>query len=126
MPRSRWPGTTIALLGGVSAGLVVLGVVLVGCALANISAQSVASDGTALRKVRSLGSTGSVTPDTARFRQVLYPVKPAKGHVLGTLSIPALKQTFPIIQGTGTAELKKGVGHMIETALPGEADNCVL
>lgn len=46
--------------------------------------------------------------------------------MLGILSIPALKQTFPIIEGTGTKELKKGVGHMPTTVLPGEPDNCVL
>jgi sortase A len=105
---------------------VVLGVALTGWALANIPTQSVASDRTALRQVRSFVSTGSVAPDTARFRQPLYPVRPTKGQALGTLSIPALKQVFPVIQGTGTAELRKGVGHMTETALPGEADNCVL
>lgn len=45
---------------------------------------------------------------------------------MGSLSIPVLKQRLPIIEGTGANELKKGVGHLAETALPGEADNCVL
>ena len=42
------------------------------------------------------------------------------------MTIPALKQEFAIIQGTGTEELKKGVGHFLQSVLPGENDNCVL
>lgn len=45
---------------------------------------------------------------------------------MGSLSIPALKQKLPIIEGTGTDDLKKGVGHFIKSVLPGERDNCVL
>ena len=51
---------------------------------------------------------------------------PKAGSKIGTLSIPTLKQTWPIIQGTGTNDLKKGVGHFIQSVLPGANDNCVL
>ena len=50
---------------------------------------------------------------------------PADGTI-GSLSIPALKQKWPIVQGTGDSELKKGVGHFIQSAMPGGDDNCVL
>lgn len=60
-------------------------------------------------------------PDTP-----LYPVYPAQGDNIGTLTIPALEQKLPIIEGTGTEELKKGVGHFIQSVLPGVEDNCVL
>jgi len=40
--------------------------------------------------------------------------------------IPALNKELPIIEGTGTAELKKGAGHFIQSTLPGENSNCVL
>ncbi len=40
--------------------------------------------------------------------------------------MPTLKQKIPIIQGIGDKELKKGVGHFLESALPGEEGNCVL
>ena len=45
---------------------------------------------------------------------------------MGSLSIPALKQKLPIIEGTSDADLKKGVGHFIQSGLPGAQDNCVL
>jgi sortase A len=51
---------------------------------------------------------------------------PAAGDNIGSLTIPALKQKLPIIEGTGTDELKKGVGHFIQSVLPGQEDNCVL
>ena len=58
--------------------------------------------------------------------KTLYPVYPVEGEIIGSLTIPALKQKLPIIQGTGVDELKKGVGHFIQSVLPGEEDNCVL
>ena len=56
----------------------------------------------------------------------LYPVYPAEGDNIGSLTIPALKRILPILQGTGDKEFKKGVGHFIQSVLPGEEDNCVL
>lgn len=58
--------------------------------------------------------------------KISYPIYPAKGDNIGSLSIPALNRKLPIIQGTGSKELKKGVGHFTESVLPGEEDNCVL
>ncbi len=56
----------------------------------------------------------------------LYPVYPSEGDVIGSLSMPALELELPIIQGTGTDDLKNGVGHFVQSVLPGEVDNCVL
>lgn len=56
----------------------------------------------------------------------LYPVYPAEGDHIGKLTIPALSRELPIFQGTGTEELKKGVGHYLGSVLPGEEDNSVL
>lgn len=56
----------------------------------------------------------------------LYPDYPALGDPIGSLTIPVLDKVLPIIQGTGDKQLKKGVGHFIQSVLPGEADNCVL
>ena len=56
----------------------------------------------------------------------LYPVYPVEGDNIGSLTIPALKQTLPVIEGTGADELKKGVGHFTQSVLPGLEDNCVL
>jgi sortase A len=56
----------------------------------------------------------------------LYPLYPAEGENIGDLIIPALNQVLPIVQGTDSEELKKGVGHYAQSVLPGEEDNCVL
>ena len=68
----------------------------------------------------------SVVPSAPPVFEVLYPERPTEGDLIGTLEIPALGQTFPIVEGTGDAELKEGVGHYVQSVLPGEADNCVL
>jgi sortase A len=52
--------------------------------------------------------------------------KPLVGTTIGSLYIPRLKRTIPIIEGTGSKELKKGVGHYIGSVLPGVSDNSVL
>lgn len=52
--------------------------------------------------------------------------QPRVGEVIGILSIPRLKRDLPIIEGTGTKELKRGVGHYIKSVLPGVSDNSVL
>jgi len=57
--------------------------------------------------------------------KTLYPVYPAEGDKIGSLTIPALERKLPIFQGTDVKELKKGVGHFAQSVLPGEEDNCV-
>lgn len=56
----------------------------------------------------------------------LYPEYPSQGDVIGSLMMPTIELELPIIQGTGTDDLKKGVGHFLQSVLPGEEDNCVL
>lgn len=56
----------------------------------------------------------------------LYEDIPSIGENIGNLTIPKLKRTFPIIQGTSKSVLKKGVGHYTKSALPGENNNSVL
>ncbi|MBW6469287.1 MAG: class D sortase [Coriobacteriia bacterium] len=65
-------------------------------------------------------------PDPAVSDEVLYPDYPTEGDLIGTLWIPAVDQSFPIIEGTGDDELKRGVGHFRQSVLPGIEDNCVL
>jgi sortase A len=52
--------------------------------------------------------------------------RPQVGDVIGTLSIPKIKKTINLIEGTGTKELKLGVGHYVGSVLPGVSDNSVL
>lgn len=133
MNRQRSSRGKHLLLVVASLGLLVLGAGCVWWASTNIGAQSQGSVD-AYRSASSTPTTGAVeqgrsTGDDAAPTQpdeVLYAEYPAEGERVGTLSIPALKQTLPIIQGTDADELKKGIGHFAQSVLPGEADNCVL
>lgn len=58
--------------------------------------------------------------------KALYSEYPKEGDSIGSLTIPSLKLKLPIVQGTDSDELKKGVGHFVQSVLPGENDNCVL
>jgi sortase A len=129
-----------------SQGFLILGIGFICYALINIGAQS-AHYTEAYRNPSSNPATLAVaveqvarlTEDNAALIEpagpvsgiadpdkILYPVYPAEGDNIGNLSIPVLEQKLPIIQGTGTDDLKKGVGHFIQSVLPGEKDNCVL
>jgi sortase A len=57
--------------------------------------------------------------------KALYTANPNEGDNIGSLTIPALKRKIPIIQGTNVNDLENGVGHFIQSVLPGEEDNCV-
>ena len=52
--------------------------------------------------------------------------KPIMGDVVGKLEIDRLQRTLPILQGSDTLILEKGVGHLPESVLPGEIGNSVL
>ncbi|GGG24019.1 class D sortase [Paenibacillus abyssi] len=65
-------------------------------------------------------------PGIAAKNGVLYPNRPGQGDSLGTLYIPRLDVSLPIIHGTDPDELEKGVGHFAQSVLPGENDNSVL
>src|SRR5450756_526596 len=135
--RGKFSFVTILSLGSL-----VLGIVCICWALINIGAQYVRSadayrsysSSLSTFTVKQAGLTGDdaapTEPDHASDilnpDKILYPLYPSEGDNIGSLSIPVLKQKLPIIQGTGADDLKKGVGHFIQSALPGEEDNSVL
>ncbi len=51
---------------------------------------------------------------------------PKVGEIFGSLAIPRLQRVIPIVEGTGTKELKMGVGHFVGSVMPGATDNSVL
>ena len=131
-----------------SLGCLALGVGLIWWALANIAGARAAvntelsvASGSATstanqsgQPTQAAGSTkpaGSAAtplrkPVRSRKAAIRYSKDPKLGDVLGILSIPALRQTLPIIEGTRTEDLKKGVGHFAKSVPPGVSDNCVL
>lgn len=48
------------------------------------------------------------------------------GEVIGIITIPKLSAVYPIVQGTDDKDLKKGVGHYVNSVMPGAKDNSVL
>lgn len=63
---------------------------------------------------------------TTERPSVLYPNRPVLGDKVGTITMPALNQSWPIFEGTTEEQLSKGVGHFVESVLPGLDDNSVL
>ena len=112
------------LVNVLSLGFMIVGLGCVACAIFSIWAQSgyYSPDTTqSLYPVKlSLSSTKSTTD------KILYPVYPAEGDNIGSLTIPVLQVKLAIYQGTDAQELKKGVGHFNQSVLPGEKDNCVI
>ena len=150
--KPSW-GKCALVLRILSLGALALGFGLVAWALMNIGAESVPSaeaysdlpSSSTTVAVSQVGSAGNqAAPDPAEAYSDLPSTSTTvavsqvgsagnqvapdskEGDRIGSLSIPVLKQKWPIIQGTGTDALKKGVGHFIQSVLPGEEDNCVL
>jgi sortase A len=113
LPNKKLPRGKLALVTVLSLGLMVLGIGFISWALFNIWGQP---DNSLEYSAESVNAEPGPSP-------ILHP---AAGDNIGTLTIPVLEQKFPIIEGTGTEELKRGVGHFIQSVLPGEKDNCVL
>jgi len=65
-------------------------------------------------------------PSTPAPEPVFYPTRPKSGGKIGTLSIPALDRSLPLLEGTADKVLDRGVGHYTGSVLPGEVDNCVV
>jgi sortase A len=54
------------------------------------------------------------------------PPVPSAGDVLGRLEIPRLRTSVMILQGTEEDQLKLGIGHVEDTAHPGQVGNIAL
>ena len=70
--------------------------------------------------------TATPSPTATPTPEVRYPIKPKQGDKVGTVSLPTLKLSWPIFEGTTEAQLAKGVGHYTGSVLPGIKDNSVL
>ena len=110
------------VLRTLSAGALILGMGLVAWALMNIGAQFVPS----AEAHSDVPFPTTLTASQVKLAANQAAASPKEGAKIGSLSIPVLKQSWPIIQGTGTNDLKKGVGHFMQSVLPGAKDNCVL
>ncbi len=108
-----------------SGGALAIGVALIVWATVSIAGQS-AGPIVAYNSPASSPTTIAVQPVTLAGGDSIPTPYPTRGEVFGSLTIPALKLTLPVVEGTEAAELKQGVGHFIQSVMPGEEDNCVL
>ncbi|WP_252315694.1 class D sortase [Sinobaca sp. H24] len=51
---------------------------------------------------------------------------PQTGEGIALLHIPSLDAELPVVEGVDANSLRKGVGHMAETALPGQGEQILL
>ncbi len=89
------------------------------------------STGVALVQIYSMDNfQKSVTTETLKLNTPhrgtakFAPIK--LGEVIGLIRIPKLSEEYPIVQGTDNRSLKHGVGHYVDSVMPGVKDNSVL
>jgi sortase A len=78
-------------------------------------------------KDRSTPKSAADAPSSAPTAPVNpVPPIPSAGAVLGRLEIPRLRASVMILQGTEEDQLKLGIGHIEDTAHPGQVGNVAL
>lgn len=135
MNRAKHSRGTRSLVTFLSLGLLVLGIGCVSWAAYGIWSQSDAQlnkaaaaiaatvEATASPAPVPASATASVAPAP---QPVFYQKRPGPGDKIGTLEIPRLDRTLPLLEGTIDKVLARGVGHYVKSVLPGEPDNCVV
>lgn len=75
-----------------------------------------------------VGESPEITesPEVAKSAEPVYLAGYLEGQKVGTITLPTLKLSWPIYEGTDEAALSKGVGHFTKSVLPGLTDNSVL
>src|SRR5690606_6026668 len=51
---------------------------------------------------------------------------PSPGEEIGSLTIPSVDLSYPVVQGTHENELKMGIGHFAGSTLPGQGGHVIL
>jgi sortase A len=54
------------------------------------------------------------------------PVPLQKGETFARLAISRLGVEMFVVEGAGRQELKRGPGHLVDTAFPGQSGNCII
>lgn len=112
-----------SLLTSVSTLFVIAGVVMGGYAVTQIREMNAYSGS---RVLPELASSSLKTDARLEPQEIYNQMNINRGDYIGEITIPDLKQTLPIYQGTETAQLKMGIGHYEKSVLPGVGDNSVL
>ena len=117
--KRTWNRTSIFKF--LSLGLIVLGSMFICWSVFHIMTQTV--DPVEKGQADDIQWTAK---NAANHQALTYAEPSIAGDKIGILSIPALNQNWPIIEGTEAEQLAKGVGHFSQSVFPGISDNCVL
>ena len=96
---------------------------------AAITAALESSEGFAATQTVTAGETTpaeTVTPVTAAAGSIISEPAAAPGNALGRIEIPSIDLDWTVVEGVTTSDLRKGAGHMPDTALPGQPGNAVI
>ncbi len=107
----------------ISTVLVIAGVAMGGYAVTQIKGMNASSGSHVLPELApsALNSSLHLSP-----QDIYNSANIKRGDYIGKITIPDLKQTLPIYEGTENSQLKMGIGHYEKSVLPGVADNSVL
>jgi sortase A len=104
----------------VSIGAFVEGLVIVVASVATIMSSNVATTRSDYLPVLAAIDSKTATSDLSNQTIFQY------GEYIGNLSIPRLRKSVLVYQGTDAATLRRGAGHYINSVMPGVADNSVI
>ncbi|MGI9080692.1 MAG: sortase domain-containing protein, partial [Thermoleophilaceae bacterium] len=96
-----------------SSVLMVTGALLILDAVVTVAWQEPISSFFANRQQSRLGDALATPP-----RRVIER-KPLRGDAIGRITLPTQDRSYYVIEGTDTADLRKGPGHYSDTPLPG-------
>jgi len=85
-----------------------------------IASQIGRRDGSAIHASPAFSSARNISPEAGLSQT------PSKEGVLGRLEIRSIRLTVPIVEGFDPSSLRKGVGHIQGTAVPGGLGNMAL
>ena len=94
--------------------------VLAGLVAAGLGLHSIWSTRQAEKQAEDQWDQVSRPQEAAPIRKV------KKGETFARLSIPRLESRWVVLEGADTNELKRGPGHLVQTAMPGARGNCVI
>ncbi len=103
-----------SLLRFVASVMTVSGILLIADAAATLTWQEPVSYVMSLFRQDSLDSALAKPPDRVRRG------RPLRGDAIGRIELPTLGRRYFVVEGTDTADLRKGPGHYSDTPLPGK------
>jgi sortase A len=91
-----------------------------------IKLEGLAGDGSINTKQNIIEPEQTLSSASVHLKSLLSPREVKKGEVIGKITLNRLQKSYPIIEGTDTSQLAKGVGHYTSSVFPGSNGNSIL